>query len=233
MTLVFILLFLFGALISAYTAPTGLVSLPIGTIVQFAGDIVPDQWLLCDGSAVTRRVYAELFFTIGTLYGVGDHVRTFNLPDFRGRFPLGLNNKMGQRSGVFQGGASAITLTQNELPSHSHGKGSLSSASAGNHTHSYDDPGHNHGGNTGSGQFSGGSWSMNPRGGAGNDQGSHSHTINRDLTRINIRAAGVHSHAIVGETAAVGAGKPVSIMPPYQTVNYIIYAGPILSETIG
>ncbi|CAF2956476.1 unnamed protein product [Rotaria sp. Silwood2] len=228
-----ILLLLLGASTPIYSTAKGSITMPIGTIVQFGGDVIPDQWLLCDGSAISRTVYAPLFAIIGTHYGVGDHVRTFNLPDFKGRFPLGLNNKIGQRSGVFQGGASSATLTQNELPLHSHAKGSLSLTSAGDHTHSYNDPGHNHGGSTGSGPFSKGVYSMRPGGGGGNDNGIHSHTINHDYTRINIKHAGLHSHVINGETTAVGEGRPFNIMPPYQTINYIIYAGPISSETMG
>ena len=48
----------------------------------------PTGWLLCDGSAVSRTTYADLFAVIGQTYGAGDGT-TFNLPDFRGRVPAG------------------------------------------------------------------------------------------------------------------------------------------------
>lgn len=51
-----------------------------------------EGWLLCDGSAVSRTVYAALFGYLGTAFGVGDGATTFNLPDMRGRVALGLDN---------------------------------------------------------------------------------------------------------------------------------------------
>ena len=56
-------------------------NVPAGTIVQWASNTIPANWLLCDGSAVSRSVYPSLFATIGTQYGVGDGSTTFNLPD--------------------------------------------------------------------------------------------------------------------------------------------------------
>ncbi|CAF3667343.1 unnamed protein product [Rotaria sp. Silwood1] len=207
--------------------------LPIGTIALFGGDVIPPHWLLCDGSAVSRMTYFPLFLVIGTLYGTGDHVRTFNVPDFRGRFPLGLDGSIGQRSGMRQGGASQITLTQGQLPPHSHARGSLAISISGNHTHSYDDPGHDHGGKTGISALSSGPYGFSNRNGGANDFGQHSHTIARDFSKITIREAGAHSHAIVGATASEGQGMMINIMNPYQTINYIIYAGPEFTQTIG
>lgn len=48
-----------------------------------------DGWLYCDGSVVSRAVYAALFANIGTTYGVGDGSTTFALPDLRGRLLVG------------------------------------------------------------------------------------------------------------------------------------------------
>ncbi len=47
-------------------------------------------WLLCDGQAVSRTDYVDLFELIGTNFGAGDGVATFNLPDYRGKFLRGL-----------------------------------------------------------------------------------------------------------------------------------------------
>lgn len=55
---------------------------PAGTMVPFAGTALPSGWLVCDGSAINRTDYANLFIVIGVTYGVGDGVNTFNLPDF-------------------------------------------------------------------------------------------------------------------------------------------------------
>lgn len=60
--------------------------LPAGAMVDFAGTTAPSGWLMCDGAAVSRTVYADLFSSLGTAYGVGDGSTTFNLPDYRGRF---------------------------------------------------------------------------------------------------------------------------------------------------
>lgn len=51
-----------------------------GMIFAWAGGIVPDGYLLCDGSAISRTTYARLFGAIGTTFGAGDGVTTFNLP---------------------------------------------------------------------------------------------------------------------------------------------------------
>lgn len=57
-----------------------------GMIKIFAGSVIPDGFLVADGAAVSRVVYADLFAVIGTFYGAGDGLTTFNLPDVRGRF---------------------------------------------------------------------------------------------------------------------------------------------------
>lgn len=49
-----------------------------------------DNWLLCDGQAVSRSEYVDLFALIGTNFGVGDGINTFNIPDYRGKFLRGL-----------------------------------------------------------------------------------------------------------------------------------------------
>lgn len=60
-------------------------NIPIGTINAFAGDTAPTGYLICDGSAVSRTTYSDLFEVIGTTYGSGDDSTTFNLPDIKGR----------------------------------------------------------------------------------------------------------------------------------------------------
>lgn len=54
---------------------------PIGAIVPYGGDTAPTGYLLCDGSAVSRSIYSDLYAVIGTKYGEGDGSTTFNLPD--------------------------------------------------------------------------------------------------------------------------------------------------------
>lgn len=52
----------------------------IGAIEWYAGSSMPDGYLLCDGSEISRTDYAELFEAIGTVYGEGDGSTTFTLP---------------------------------------------------------------------------------------------------------------------------------------------------------
>lgn len=64
---------------------------PTGSIEMFGGANAPSGWLICDGSAVSRTTYASLFSIIGTTYGTGDGSTTFNLPNFKGKVPVGLD----------------------------------------------------------------------------------------------------------------------------------------------
>ena len=165
--------------------------------------------------------YEDLFAVIGVIYGSGNGNDTFNLPDFRTRFPLGSS---ASGTPLVAGGASSHTLTVAELPAHTHDQGTLVTLAAGVHAHSISDPGHNHGGSTGSGSFSAGSFAMISTGGSGNDGGSHTHTIPIGATSISILPDGSHTHTVQGSTGPQGASQSISIMPPYQTTHYIIRA---------
>ena len=62
----------------------------IGDIKASVKDVNHDNWFLCDGQAISRVTYSDLFAIIGTNFGGGDGVTTFNLPDYRGKFLRGL-----------------------------------------------------------------------------------------------------------------------------------------------
>lgn len=68
---------------------------PKGSILMWPTGTAPTQWLICDGSAISRTTYADLFAVISDDYGNGDGSTTFNLPDFRGQFPRGIDNGAG------------------------------------------------------------------------------------------------------------------------------------------
>lgn len=72
---------------SAFTAVEG--NTPAGVIMAYGGSTSPSGFLLCDGSAVSRTTYADLFTVIGTTYGAGNGSTTFNVPDLTGRVPAG------------------------------------------------------------------------------------------------------------------------------------------------
>ena len=129
--------------------------MPTGAMLEYAGSAAPAGWLLCDGTAVSRSTYATLFAVLGTAYGSGDGLTTFNLPDKRGKFGIGVDGTYtrgstgGAASGTTStagshdhtGLAGSTTLTTSQIPSHTH-------------TATVTDPGHSHelkGGNLGSG----------------------------------------------------------------------------------
>lgn len=64
----------------------------VGVIKLFSGTTAPDNWLICDGSAVSRETYSDLFSVIGTTYGNGDGSTTFNLPNLKGKTVVGLDS---------------------------------------------------------------------------------------------------------------------------------------------
>lgn len=102
---------------------------PIGSFTMFAGSTPPARWLLCDGSAVSKATYPDLYRVLGSTYGETD--TTFTLPSTDGRFAYG-----GAPGGT--GGANEITLSISQIPVHSHG------VTDPGHIHSVTDPGHDH-----------------------------------------------------------------------------------------
>jgi microcystin-dependent protein len=108
---------------------------PTGSVSMFAGSVAPTGWVICDGTAKKRSGtdpdgsdYTALFAVIGTTYGTGDGSTTFNLPDLRGRIPVGLGthtdvNALGKNDGVAVG---------SRRPAHAHTNGLTFNGSAGN-----------------------------------------------------------------------------------------------------
>lgn len=189
-----------------------------GFVMDFAGTAVPAGWLECDGSAVSRTTYADLFTAIGTTWGVGNGTTTFNLPPDR------------YRRGRTAAGAAVGTLQADQNKAHTHGvtgapsAGTLATASAGDHYHAagINDPGHNH------------SYSVSALGqGTGTSpsyfySGITSGTTGNAFTGVRVTSAngldttasaGAHSHSITGApgvgtlaTASDGGteGRPAS-----------------------
>ena len=108
---------------------------PLGTVLPFASDDVPEGWSLCDGREILIADHQSLFDIIGTTFGPGDSAfwaqvsfpaTTFNIPDLRGRAPIGVDNMGGEEAGRVEidtypflgatGGIDQHQLGMSELP---------------------------------------------------------------------------------------------------------------------
>ena len=65
--------------------------MPTGVVLPFGGSTIPNGWLLANGAAASRSGKARLFSVYGTTFGAGDGSTTFNLPDLRDRYIIGVN----------------------------------------------------------------------------------------------------------------------------------------------
>ncbi len=184
--------------------------LPVGAVIMWVTDDAPDGWLLCDGGEVLRANFADLFAVIDTTYGDGDSNTTFNLPDLRGRFPLGQDD---------MGGAAAnrvLDAAASELAGASGGETIdtrfggfsapifLTAAQSGSAAHTHDVN------------------ASDAAGGTGNKVALHRNASNTATISSAATSSGgpaataPHNHAIAGGDANQ------DVMNPYVVVNFII-----------
>jgi microcystin-dependent protein len=192
--------------------PTGPAAppVPIGTIVAYGGATAPSQWLFCRGQTVSRTTYAALFAALDVIYGAGDGVSTFALPDLRGRVPAGINAGASRittaNSGIngdllgASGGAANYNILQSDLPNVAL---SGSTSGVGDHQHTVGVP-----------------TSVGISGGSG---GAREAFVSNTLATSG---AGAHSHSITTSSINGGVAQTsVRLVQPTLMVNYIIYAG--------
>lgn len=110
-------------------------TLPIGSLIPFAGSTAPSGFLLCYGQAVSRASYTALFDAIGTTYGAGNGTTTFNLPDLRGRVVAGRDNMGGTAAGRLTGTSGVNGTTLGAVGGDQRMQ---------QHNHTISDPGHAH-----------------------------------------------------------------------------------------
>jgi microcystin-dependent protein len=179
-------------------------SAPTGVIAAFGGSTAPVGWLLCNGQAVNRTTYADLFTAIGTTYGTGDGSTTFNVPDLRGRVAAGVDSGAGRISSNNALGNSAgtqtHTLATSETPSHNH-TGNTST-----------DGSHQHG--PGAGTY------FMIANNLGADLASGANYVGPDTLFTTTTTAGSHSHSLT--INSTGGGGAHNNLQPYQITNFII-----------
>lgn len=205
---------------------------PAGTISQTARATAPSGYLLCDGSAISRTTYSALFSAIGTAYGAGDGSTTFNIPNLKGKVPVGYDPAQTEFDALGEtGGAKTHTLSANELPSHTH-SGTTGGQSS-DHTHGFSattstNGFHSHGlSNNASNMVSDANQGINwaTAGGAsygfrnstilGN--GDHSHTVSGTTGGVSSN----HTHSFTTD-GGTGGGQAHNNLQPYVVLNYMI-----------
>lgn len=198
----------------------------IGSIILYSGSTVPEHFLVCDGSAVSRDDYSELFEVIGSTYGIGDGSTTFNLPNLVGKVAMGSSSSYAMGA---SGGEETHELTSGEIPEHdhevpSHSHASTISATTPELTHSVTQA----------------KFTYSYMNGGGNHGGGNSSAVsyyNSNTTRAMSRSANavVADHAAGNctmsggiidcpsfDTGSVGSGAAHDNMMPYLAVMYII-----------
>lgn len=203
----------------------------VGEIRIWTSSSLPTGFLWCDGSAVSRTVtYDDLYAVIGTTFGIGDGSTTYNLPDLRGRIPVGkddMDNTVGTGGGAASrvtsggsgvdgatlgavGGEQTHTLTTAELATHGHG------VTDPGHSHSVTDPGHQHAllnQNAGGG----GSQYISPTGST-----ASSYTPTNDIVNTHTTGLTVDSNTTGLTVNNNGSSSAHNNMQPSLICNFII-----------
>ena len=173
---------------------TGIEGVNTGLIVPWGNNSTPSGFLDCDGTAVNRTTYANLFAIIGTTYGIGDGSTTFNVPDLTDRVVVG---KSPGKALASTGGANTVATSGNITGGV--GNTTLDTNTIASHTHSM------YLSNAGGTQPKDG-----PEAGGANTGGARS--------SANTGGGGAHTHSFGGSFA----GSTVSVLQPFAVVKYII-----------
>lgn len=170
----------------------------IGEVRQFAGsaDALPDGWLVGDGAEVSRVDRAALFAVIGTRFGVGDGVSTFNLPNLVGKFVAGAAPATGPGG---TGGSNVISLAVEHMPEHDHTVDVTLSAS------------------------NAAAFAPAPFGGA--SLAILQAGLNAKIYGQGAPDTALHAGSATADVGTAGSGQPFDNRPAFVELLYIIYAG--------
>lgn len=200
---------------------------PPGAISQYAGSTTPSGYLLCDGQSVSTTTYAALFAAIGYQYGGSGS--SFNLPNLKGRIPVGRDSSQTEFDTLGEiGGAKTHTLTVSEMPSHTHIQ-DLHTHPQNPHTHTQAAHSHtvnNHAHDVPDVQYTGsgsGAYVESWSGGSGGrdlSTGGSAPGTDSKTPSINSETATNQSTRAVNQNE--GGGEAHNNLQPYIVVNYII-----------
>ena len=167
---------------------------PAGSIFWFGSTTVPTGYLECNGAAVSRTTYAQLFSAIGTTHGSGNGSSTFNVPNCRGEFIRGWDNGRGVDSGRGLGSSQGDSTARPNS--------NFTTNEPGTHRHNYTDDDHQ--GNASSLASWGVSRSSSMGGGGSTGAGTQHGWISG--------ASGNHSHSITGGGDSETRGRNIALM---------------------
>ena len=199
---------------------------PAGIIMPFAGTVAPENYLFCDGSAVSRSTYATLYAVIGDTFGAGDGSSTFNLPDLSGRVPLGVSQSHALGT---TGGSETVTLTESELPAHvhevpQHGHADTIGATTPEFSHSITQPEFKYTASRGSNSPSG----FNIRAYTSTTTATAKRSTNVAVAAhapSNCTMSGAITDKEAFDSGTIGGGLAHNNMQPYLPVNFVICTG--------
>ena len=200
----------------------------VGAIKPWGKATAPAGYVLCDGAAISRTDYADLFAVISTTYGAGNGSTTFNVPDLQGKMPQGYDGSTYALAGT--GGANTVTValtnnqaatstvtnTQSVTVTGSIDNTSLTTAQHAAHGHSLTKSNSNQPNRSPTpvtGQTSGPVGSGNTDDAGSGTGHNHSHTLSGTLT-----GAVTVSTSLTGTVTAAGTNS----FSPFVVVNYII-----------
>jgi microcystin-dependent protein len=201
----------------------------LGEIRMIGFNFAPDGWALCNGQTLPISANNALFALLGTTYG-GNGSTTFNLPDLQGRMPLhaGSGGGLPVYTPGQKGGTQSVTLTQQQLPSHTHVATFTPSGGGGTPTVNVTVNGSSAPGTQTSpaGNYLAGVTSSignsNPHTSPLYVSGNPTPAALGAIAGVSATISGVSGGGGTVTNALTGGSQPVAIEPPYLAVYFII-----------